>query len=122
MLADVATSVDNLSILIVQRCFREFVIFLQRIFIASLRLGVFPTQWKTAKVIALGKPGKKSYSEARAYRPISLLNHMGKLLESIMNTRLKNWLEKSIRSFSHFTGDFIVEDMPRALAGCWLRR
>ena len=68
--------------------------FLQRVFIASLRLGVFPTQWKPAKVIALRKPGQKSYSEARAYRPISLLNHMGKLLESIVNTWLKNWLEK----------------------------
>ena len=56
--------------------------------------GVFPMQWKTAKVIALHKPGKKSYSEARAYQPISLLNHMGKLLESIVNTWLKNWLEK----------------------------
>ena len=68
--------------------------FLQRLFIVSLRLGYFPSQWKEAKVIALHKPGKSFYTEARAYRPISLLNHLGKLLKTIVNNRLKKWIER----------------------------
>ena len=67
--------------------------FLQWFFIASLQLGFFPTQRKVAKVIALPKLGKLSYAEAHTYRPISMLNHFGKLLESIVNNRLKKWLE-----------------------------
>ena len=93
MRSQAATGVDRLSILLVQRCFRELMIFLQRLFTASLRLGVFPTTWKIASVIALCKPGKSSYAEARAYRSISLLNHLSKMLEVIVNSRLKNWIE-----------------------------
>ena len=45
-------------------------------------------------MLALRKPGKPSYHEARAYQPISLLNHFGKLLEAVMNAQLKDWLER----------------------------
>ena len=93
MRAKAATGVDQLPILIFQCCFRELMSFLQRLFTASIQLSFFPTLWKVAKVIALRKPGKASYAEARAYRPISLLNHLGKLLEVIVNTRLKHWIE-----------------------------
>ena len=93
MRASAAPGVDHLTIIIVQHCFRELMHFLQPLFTASLVLGHFPTQWKVAKVIALRKPGKPSYTKARAYRPISLLNHFGKLLEKIVNNRLKKVLE-----------------------------
>ena len=53
----------------------------------------FPSQWKIAKVITLRKPGEKSYSVAQSYCPISLLNHLGKMLETLVNKRLKDWLE-----------------------------
>ena len=88
-----AVGPDELSILIVKRCFRELKTFLQLVFNASLRLGFFPSQWKEAKVLALRKPRKERYDTPRAYRPISLLNHFGKLLELVVNTRLKKWLE-----------------------------
>ena len=94
MRSKAATGVDDLSILIMKRCSRELIPFLQRLFTASLSLGFFPSLWREAKVLALRKLGKPSYEEARAYRPISLLNHFGKLLESVVNTRLKNWLER----------------------------
>ena len=93
MRTQASTGVDNLSILIIQRCFREVMFFLQRLFTASLRLGFFPTPWKIASVIALRKPGKSSYAEVRSYRPISLLNHLSKLFEGIVNRRLKTWME-----------------------------
>ena len=63
MRSQAATGDDRLSILIVQRCFRELMFILQRLFIASLRLGVFPTPWKITSAIALWKPDKSSYAE-----------------------------------------------------------
>ena len=94
MRSKAATGIDNLSIVIMKRCSRVLISFLKKVFIASLALGFFPSRWREARVLTLRKQGKPSYEEARAYRPISLLNHFGKLLEAVVNTRLKNWLER----------------------------
>jgi hypothetical protein len=40
--------------------------------------------WKTAMIVVLRKRGKPDYSAPGAYRPISLLNTLGKLLEAVM--------------------------------------
>ena len=93
MRTNAAPGGDHLPIVVFKQCFHSVSQFLQRLFTASLQLGFFPTQWKIARVITLRKPGKKSYSGARSYRPISLLNHMGKMLETLVNRRLHNWLE-----------------------------
>ncbi|KAF8600950.1 hypothetical protein BDV93DRAFT_418426, partial [Ceratobasidium sp. AG-I] len=50
------------------------------IFRASLRLGVYPSEWKHSKTAVLRKPGKPDYSAAKAYRPIALLNVVSKIL------------------------------------------
>lgn len=42
----------------------------------------------------LRKPGKPDYSKPGAYRPISLLNTLGKLLEAVMARRLSYVAEK----------------------------
>jgi hypothetical protein len=49
------------------------------------QLGIHPQSWKTAQGILLKKPGKKpeEYSLVRAYRVISLLNSLGKVVEKI---------------------------------------
>ena len=49
--------------------------------------------WRSARVIALRKPGKSSYASPRSYRPISLLPSMGKILESIVARRIVRSLE-----------------------------
>uniref|UniRef100_A0A093VF66 Putative RNA-directed DNA polymerase from transposon X-element n=1 Tax=Talaromyces marneffei PM1 TaxID=1077442 RepID=A0A093VF66_TALMA len=46
-----------------------------------LRLGIHPAAWKTAKGILLRKPGKGIYMVAKAYRVISLLKCLGKVVE-----------------------------------------
>ena len=56
------------------------------IFNSALSLGHHP--WKDAKVIVLPKPGKPDYSKPKAYRPISLLECCGKLLEKIVASRV----------------------------------
>jgi ribonuclease HI len=51
-------------------------------------LGLFPTQWKSATVIIIPKPGKKDRQDLKSYRPIGLLPVFGKGLESLIKRRL----------------------------------
>jgi hypothetical protein len=52
----------------------------------ALEHGTHP--WGTADVVVIPKPNKPDYSLAKAYRPISLLECTGKLLEKIVANRL----------------------------------
>ena len=56
------------------------------IFNASISLGYHP--WKDALVVIVPKPHKPNYSLPKAYRPISLLECCGKLLEKIIARRI----------------------------------
>ena len=53
-----------------------------------LRTGAFPTRWKRAKVIPIIKPGKDNSDEVSKFRPISLLNVGGKVLEKVLINRI----------------------------------
>ena len=59
-----------------------------RIMQMGLRLGEHHELWKTATTVVLPKPNKPSYSDPRAYRPIQLLECLGKLLEKVVATRV----------------------------------
>ncbi|KAJ3487744.1 hypothetical protein NLG97_g6342 [Lecanicillium saksenae] len=63
------------------------------LFQASLRDGTLPSQWLHAKIIPLKKPGKEDYTTANAWRPISLLATLGKMLESVIAERLSYVVE-----------------------------
>ena len=54
--------------------------------------GNIPKQFKHAIVIPILKPDKDKH-QAVSYRPISLTSHVGKLLETMANTRLQNYLD-----------------------------
>ena len=64
---------------------------LTHLFNKSLANGVFPSQWKIAKLIPLFKSGDKS-SPAN-YRPIALLPCVSKVLEKIVQKQLTNYLK-----------------------------
>jgi hypothetical protein len=55
------------------------------IFTHALRLGKHP--WGDALVVIIPKPGKTDYTVTKAYRPISLLECCGKLLEKVVAAR-----------------------------------
>ncbi|PNH36329.1 hypothetical protein BJF96_g603 [Verticillium dahliae] len=63
------------------------------IFRASLEEGVLPDQWRHAKIIPLKKPGKADYTIAKAWRPISLLATLGKVLEWVVAERISHAVE-----------------------------
>jgi hypothetical protein len=57
------------------------------LFNAALRAQYFPPVWKHARVISILKPGKDP-SLPSSYRPISLLDMMGKLFERLLRSRI----------------------------------
>jgi hypothetical protein len=48
----------------------------------------FPKQFRAARTIVLRKPDKPDYSDPGAWRPITLLSTLGKIMESVMAQRL----------------------------------
>jgi Reverse transcriptase (RNA-dependent DNA polymerase) len=61
---------------------------LYKVFNATVRIGYHPKAWKAAITLALRKPNKEDYTLVGAYRPIALLNTMGKILELVMSRKL----------------------------------
>jgi hypothetical protein len=56
---------------------------------ACLTLGHWPTHFKESLSVIIPKPGKPSYSTPKAFRPIVLLNTLGKLVEKMLARRLQ---------------------------------
>ena len=73
------------------------------LFQASLAEGTLPRQWRHAKIIPLKKPSKENYTIAKAWRPISLLATLGKILESVVAERISHAVEThGLLPTSHF--------------------
>ncbi|KAJ5709444.1 hypothetical protein N7493_010778 [Penicillium malachiteum] len=73
------------------------------LFQASLQEGTLPRQWRHAKIIPLKKPNKEDYTIAKAWRPISLLATLGKILESVVAERISHAVETyGLLPTSHF--------------------
>ncbi|OAQ57410.1 reverse transcriptase [Pochonia chlamydosporia 170] len=75
------------------------------LFRALLEEGVLPDQWRHAKIIPLKKPDKPEYTLAEAWRPISLLSTLGKVLEAVLAERLSHAVETyGLLPTNHFGG------------------
>jgi hypothetical protein len=57
---------------------------LTAIFNACITLGHHPAVWKNVVVVVILKPDRPDYTQAKAHRPISLLETMSKLLEKVV--------------------------------------
>jgi hypothetical protein len=60
-----------------------------------LRTGRFPENWKLAKILPIANPGKEDTLDPSKYRPISLLNTEGKVLEKLLIKRIMHHLYKT---------------------------
>jgi len=63
------------------------------VFNTSLRLQYCPKAFKHSVVVALRKPGKDDYSAPKSYRPIALMNTLGKVLDTVLARRIQFWAE-----------------------------
>ena len=60
----------------------------------SLKTGIFPTDWKMAKVIPTHESG--SHSNSDTYRPLSVLPVISKIIEKIIHEQLITFLDGAI--------------------------
>jgi hypothetical protein len=83
---------DGITGEIFKQVFEIFPKYITAIYNGCLRKGVFPRRWKRAKLIPVIKPGKEYSEEVTKFRPISLLNIQGKILEKLLITRINYWI------------------------------
>jgi hypothetical protein len=60
-----------------------------------LKRRCFPKNWKIAKIIPITKPGREGSLDPSKYRPISLLNIGGKVLEKLLINRIMHHVYKT---------------------------
>lgn len=81
--------INNKTIKILNKVFPAL---LPRLYTACLMEGHFPSRWKQEIIVFIPKPGKDP-TTPEGFRPITLLNNMGKLFERIIKTILDQHLE-----------------------------
>lgn len=79
---------DGISSAILVAVYQAYPDWLMSIFNCCISAGIFPRRWKTARLVLLRK-GDKPIEEASSYRPLCLLNDVGKLLEFLIVRRLE---------------------------------
>lgn len=78
-----APGTDGITNGILQKVLGLILPTLHQLFNASLSLGYFPQHFRQSITVVLRKPGKDDYSIPKSYRPIALLNTIGKALEAV---------------------------------------
>jgi len=84
---------DGIPNIVLKKCIDTLVDRLYYIYRAIFELNIYPDEWRESITVVLRKPGKPSYEEPKAYRPIALLNTLGKLFSSIMADDLSHYCE-----------------------------
>ncbi|KAI9036090.1 uncharacterized protein KD926_002467 [Aspergillus affinis] len=83
----------------------SFLTVLTQIFNACLRLGHNPEYFQQSTTVVLRKAAPRDYRLAKSYRPIALLNTLGKILEAVATVRIAWALEeRNLLPRSHLGG------------------
>jgi hypothetical protein len=81
---------DGITGNIYKQAFNTVLVFVTALYNGCLKQGIFPTNWKEAKIIPCTKPGREKSNEVTKYRPISLINYGGKVLEKLLINRINH--------------------------------
>ena len=90
---DMAPGPDGIANRIVKACSEKLSDLLTPLFQACIDQAYHPRTFKTANTITLRKIDKDDYTAPNAYRPIALLNMLGKVMESIMSKKITHLAE-----------------------------
>lgn len=83
-----ATGEDGLTSEIILVIYKNYPLLFKQIYNECLKRGCFPKRWKTSVIIPIVKPGKENSDDANKFRPISLINIGGKILEKLLINRI----------------------------------
>ena len=96
---------DGIPNMVIKESLEIIAEYLLRIFKAIFTLGTYSDRWRIWDTIVLCKPGKPRYDIPKAYRPIALMNTMGKLLSSVVAEELVYMCEQyELLPSHHFRG------------------
>ncbi|GAB1860790.1 Reverse transcriptase [Camponotus japonicus] len=87
-----APGFDGIKSVFLRRASLEFINELIYTYNTCLRMGKFPKVWKKSVLILIPK-GVQVLNAPKA-RPICLISEIGKLLESVINNRILDWMER----------------------------
>jgi len=59
---------------------------------ACIDLGYWPNHFKRSSTVIIPKPNKSSYDLSKSFRPIILLNTLGKLIEKVIKERIQFYI------------------------------
>ena len=91
--------------IVYKECADSLIPHLVALFTASFSLGHFPSHWSQSTTVVLRKPLRPDYTLPKAYRPIALLDTMGKILSSCVAEDLRQVSEtKHLLPGTHFGG------------------
>jgi len=91
---------------------------IRHLFQACLRMGHHPKRFKEANTVVLKKPKKSDYSQPKSYRPIALLDTLGKAFET--RERLRNLLpEEQMRARRGRSVETALETITEAVHTIW---
>ena len=85
---------DGITHRILRLLYEDMADQLQELFNACIQQGHHPHCFRDATTITLHKPAKPDYRELKAWRPITLLNTLGKILEVVVAQRLRYIAER----------------------------
>uniref|UniRef100_A0A9Q8PH93 LINE-1 retrotransposable element ORF2 protein n=1 Tax=Passalora fulva TaxID=5499 RepID=A0A9Q8PH93_PASFU len=85
---------DGIPNELLKKCRDQLAPAVTAIFNACLQTGYYPIAFKQSTTVVLRKPQKEDYTQVKSYRPIALLNTLGKALEKLVATRLSEAAEE----------------------------
>jgi len=94
-----ATGSDGIPVRLLKDTADQIAPSLTMLFNKSLRLGIFPEDWKLANIVPFFKKGKKDFVEN--YRPISLFPVISKVLEHCVLVGLRDYISHFISREQH---------------------
>ena len=87
-----ASSPSGITNSMIKELPNKTILHITRIFNAALSAGYFPKPFKDINQFLIPKPGK-DHTDPKNYRLITLIEPISKILEKIINYRLKNYME-----------------------------
>ena len=87
-----SSGLDNIPSKIIKQMPDNIIDLMCHIFNLSLSTGIFPTAFKSSKIVPIFKQGDPQSTSN--YRPVSLLSGFSKILEKIIYVRLHNFLDE----------------------------
>ncbi|XP_078377802.1 uncharacterized protein LOC144660957 [Oculina patagonica] len=108
-----ATGLDKIPARLIRDCADLICIPIRDIFNQSISLGIFPDDWKSARVTPLFKQGDRN--DLNNYRPISVISIVAKVFERIIYGQLYAYLEEHNIICKHQSGFRAIHSTVTAL-------